>query len=261
MEKALKRRHAPVVRSDLQIGLRWSLYLHGGVILFVILKSLVFPGTPKVFAPALRVDLVGLPDILKKDLAALPKLPSAKEPPAPSKAPDTPDEAADPKEMVLKPKKVPDASPADREKKLKNALARIKALDRIQAADREDAKNKAREAAIPLLKGNIISKGTSLSGAARESAEASYYDEVRERIQSQWVLNAWLARQKLSARVQIFVDARGRIRSFRFTEPSGNAAFDEAVRSALGRSQPLPAPPPEFAAGVLADGISVGFPL
>lgn len=245
-------------RTDLGVGLRWSFYLHGGVILFVLLKSVAFPTSPKVFAPSLRVDLVGLPDLLKKDLVNVPKLPATKDPPTKVKTPEAEVEKPEPDEMLLKPKK---ADPREREKKLKSALDRMKALEKIQNAEREETKKKIREVAIPVIKGNTISKGTSLSGAARENAEASYYDEIRERIQGNWVLNAWLARQKFAATVQIFVDARGKILNYRFTKTSGNPAFDDAVKAALSRSQPLPAPPPELAAGVLADGISVGFPL
>jgi TonB family protein len=160
--------------------------------------------------------------------------------------------------MVVKPqkleKKAEDKSKkadVSREKRLKSALDRIKSLSKIQ----EEAPS-----SLP-MKGNKLSKGTSLSGDAVEAAEASYFDLVRDRLQAYWELPVWLQRQKLTAEVQIFIDSRGKLRNFRFTRSSGNEKFDEEVRKALTQSQPFPIPPEAIVSSVLVDGISVGFPL
>lgn len=263
-------------RHDAEQGyaraLQWSFGLHVAAIAAILVKSLVFPSAPKPYIPTLRVDMVALPDTLKKDLQNLPPTQSSKEIAdalkqaeldakkiKPIKLPDPPVEEAAPDEMVLKPKKTqPEAKDkgAKREKKLMSALDRIKALARIEKELKRDS---AKGGAI--VKGNQISKGTSLSGDAREAAEASYLDELRARLQDNWSLPVWLSRQNLNAQVRVFIDARGRVRSFRFQKASGNGQFDSAIKKTLEDSQPFPKPPEGIAASLQVDGILVGFPL
>jgi TonB family protein len=140
-----------------------------------------------------------------------------------------------------------------REKRMKNALDRIKSLTKIT----DDRKSGA---PVP-IRGNQVSKGTSLSEDAREAAKASYFDALRDRLHENWALPVWLARQNLSAQVQIYVDSHGRLSRFTFLRPSGNQQFDEAVKRALSESQPYPVPPEQLRGTFMADGVSVGFPL
>ncbi len=259
-------------RSDpfdlfLSRAFRWSAGAHLAVLVGVVLTSLIFPSKPISYIPSLRVDLVGLPDVLKKDLgklAALPPVPAAEEPQtqeepktaSKEKAP----EIADPEEMVLKPKsekRADTSKPQDtkRDLKMKSALARMKALAKIQEETAEQPTVGA------VIKGNTISKGTSLSGEARESQGPSYYDLVRDRLQRNWELPVWIARQNLSAQIDLFIDTRGTVRAIKFVRTSGNPQFDEAIKRTIAESQPFPAPPKEMTSSLLAHGISVGFPL
>ena len=260
-------------------ALRVSFIAHLLFIAAVVFKNLVFPSAAKPYIPSLRVDMVALPDMLKKDLQNLPPSESAKDiqkalkqaevdarnikpvkiPPQPKiKAPDEPLEKD---ELILHPKKVAPASPTDkpvaRDKKLKSALDRIKALDKIRSMEESDKPSHR----TVIIKGNKASKGTSLSGDAKENLEASYYDQLRAKLQDNWELPVWIARQNLSAQVQIFIDSRGRVRNFRFMKASGNAQFDSAIKKTLEESQPFPVPPEGIAGAVLVDGILVGFPL
>jgi TolA protein len=263
------------IRED-QLGraITWSLVGHGAVALFIILKSLVFPGQPILIAPSLRVDLVGLPDLLKKDLANVSKtLPKSdleeklaeaardaqKIKPAPV------EEAPKPDEMVLNPKKVEKKAQTNDEKlkakektkKLDTALAKIRALERLKDKADEDT---ADDDAI-VIKGNQISKGTSLSGNARENAQAGYYDLVRESLVEFWSLPPWLQRQKLVAQIQIRIDPAGRVLSSKFVKTSGNAQFDEAIQATIRDAQPLPRPPKDLISSLADEGVIVGFPL
>lgn len=265
-------------REEMGRGFKLSLILHLAIATFILAKSLIYPGDPLMVAPALRVDVVGLPDILKKDLKSLPKLPSADEmadklkqaeteaakikPVAPP--PKEAEEEASPDDMVLKPKVVNKAKPTqktekpeDRSKRLKSALERIKALDKINAAPEASESKKAGV----LIKGNRVSKGTSLSGDARESMKAGYLDELRDRLQEHWALPVWLERQKLSAQVLIYIDGYGRVRGVQFLKPSNNAQFDDQVRRTIQQSQPFPTPPEDLATALMGQGIVVGFPL
>jgi outer membrane biosynthesis protein TonB len=225
-----------------------SLIAHLSLIAFVIIKSFVFPGKAVPYTPALRVDLVALPDVLKKDLKFIPPTPPAATKEKPKEKEEIIEEKAEEEEAVITTKKKD-----QRESKIKNALARIKALDKIS----EDSKTPP----APIIKGNAISKGTSLSGDAKETAMTSYYDLVRNKLQENWQLPVWLARQDFSAKVQIFIDGRGRISRYRFDKVSGNAQFDEAVKKTLKVSQPFPPPTEDIASTVFVDGILVGFPL
>jgi colicin import membrane protein len=260
-------------QRDFSVGLRRSMALHAAIAVLILFKSFVMPGKSIPIVPTLRVDIVGLPDVLKKDLPQLNKRPPSPEIEAAMKKAEAeikkkeapkPEEKAEPAEkdeMVLKPKKASEQEPAKaRERKNKNALDRIKALAKlgVDTPQKEAVKEKP---AGQLIKGNAISKGTSLAGDAKENAAATYYDILRDRLQENWALPVWLARQKLSARIQIFIDSQGRLKAFKFLKGSGNAQFDEAVKKAIQDSQPFPAPPSELAGSVLADGVLVGFPL
>lgn len=251
----------PPRSEEISRGLRWSLTFHLVVFGIIVFKTLVFPGTPIAFTPALRVDIVGLPDILKKDLSQIPKTPPAEEPkkaepippppPVKTKAPP-PKEMAEPDEMVLKPTAQQEKT---REKKMKSALDRIKALEKI-SEEEDDAKP-----AGAVIKGNKVSKGTSLSPDAKEAAEASYYDAVRDKLQENWALPVWLARQKLDAQVLIRIDPTGHVSALSFMKLSGNAQFDAQVKKAVGDSQPFPTPPVSVIDAVGSRGVLVGFPL
>ena len=154
--------------------------------------------------------------------------------------------------MVLHPKS---SSKKDRELKLKGALARIKALNSISASENDKPQKSV------IIKGNKLSQGASLSADAKESAEASYLDTLRTRLQENWELPVWISRQNMSAQVQVFIDSRGRVRSYRFIKASGNAQFDSAIKKTLEESQPFPSPPLDIASALLGDGILIGFPL
>jgi colicin import membrane protein len=265
LPKPPRRRPRHVAEQGYARALKASFALHVAAIAALIFKSLVFPSVPKPYTPTLRVDMVALPDILKKDMQNLPATQGSKEIAEalknaekeakkikPAKLPDT---QAEPDEMVLHPKKAKSGaeSSAKREKKLLSALDRIKALSKIE--------NEVKSKPGVILKGNQLSKGTSTSGEAKEAAEASYFDALRSRLQENWELPVWLARQELSAYVRIFIDSRGRVRSLRFEKPSGNEQFDSAVRKAVEQSQPFPPPTDDVASSVLVDGVPVHFPL
>jgi len=259
--------------DSLSKGLKWSLIGHAGIAVVILIKSLVFPGKPIAYIPALRVDIVGLPDILKKDLSKVPNTPQAnnakeiseilkkaeqdakKIKPAP--LPPKPKEIARPDEMVLKPKQAKETKEKEskkRQEKLLSSLQRMKSLAKI--SEESEAPK-----APSVIKGNAISHGTSLSGDARESAEASYYDLIRDRLQENWELPPWLARQSLSAQIQLYIDKKGRLANFKFMRTSGNKQFDDAVKRTLQESQPYPPPPRELAAATESNGILIGFPL
>lgn len=238
--------------NQLKMALRASILGHGLLILFVLVKNIIIPEKTVTYIPTLQVDLVALPDILKKDLTVQ----SAKQegsqetskaqikprPPEPKSA-----------EMTIKSHSNLNSSANSREKRVENknkrVLSRLKSLSKIQ----ENLKT--------TIKGNQISPGSSLSGEAREAAETDYRDLILNRLQEHWTLPTWIERQELSARVQLWINSEGYVSKFHFEKISGNSQFDSAVKKAIEESQPFPIPPNQLARDLLSNGILFGFPL
>ena len=104
-----------------------------------------------------------------------------------------------------------------------------------QALSRIESKVKAEEEAAP--------PGPA-TGVQASIAERVYQAEVTSRIKGNWAYpTAFMDPEKskeLEALVVITVDRDGTILKSRFEKPSGNAGFDESVRKAIERSNPLP---------------------
>lgn len=273
-------RHPASGAADDRRGLAWSVVFHLSLASLFVAKGLLFPTPPLRYTPTLRVDLVALPDLLRQDMARLNHAPPDKSlerelkraeadakaiqsKPLPAPPPAAPKaEPARPDELVLHPRKSapPPAPRKPSEKELLNALNRIKALERIQADDSTPSGRNAQSSSVP-IKGNKLSKGSSLSNDARESDQASYFDSVRDKLQANWALPVWLQRQGYSAKVTLFIDSEGRLRNIVFDQPSGNQQFDDAVRQTIQQSQPFDPPPSDLAPGALNNGIPFAFPL
>ena len=243
-------------------SLKISVIAHVALILAFLVKSMIFQGDTTPYIPALRVDLVGLPDVLKKDLDQYKNLPATKElktQTVKETAPQstaTESESESESDMVLHPKKTNPAKEKKLKSKAKKALDRVKALSKL--ADIEAEETGPAQAAV---KGNKISKGSVLTGEARETLEQSYYDDVLARLQEHWALPTWLARQDFSAKVLILIDARGEVNTLKFIKSSGNPQFDDAVRRAIGASQPFNQPPDALQDTLFHKGVLLGFPL
>jgi colicin import membrane protein len=253
--------------DGLSKGLRLSFAIHAAFLLLLLIRTFVLPGDVEPFTPSLRVDIVDLPDQLKNDIIAAGPKPEESAPKPKEEETKEELEEADPDEMALpsakkkkeiakkkKPEPPKKEDDTQRKKKMDNALARIKALQRLR--DEE-----AKQTQDIVLKGNKLSKGSSVGGDARESAEISYNDLILERVRENWELPVWMARQNLAAQVQITLDEAGRVTAMRFLRPSGNPQFDDAVRQALKDSDPFPNPPEELRSSVSRRGIILGFPL
>jgi TonB family protein len=237
-----------------------SASLHVGLILFLVIKSVVAPSQPKEYLPSLRVDLVALPDRKVND----PVEPAPTVAPEPSAAPAVAKEEpktkpdikpeTDKGDMSVKkpdPKKKKEKSKKEKaaQEKMKQALARIKAIERIKAMTGEP------------IKGNQVSKGSAITGEAKIALETSYIDLVRERIVTYWELPKWLKDQNLSANVQVFIDRKGQMTRYQFIKPSGNEQFDNEVKRTIQAASPFPVPPSELISDLSSDGIIYRFPM
>lgn len=260
-------------RDDFE-ALKRSLAIHAGLLIFIIIESIFFVTKRPPLVSTLRVDLVGLPNRNQQrpsadrsgsvQKPAEPKVaqkepaPEPKEKPAPKTRPE-PKTKPEPKPIAKKDEMAEIGHKADPKKKMKSALARIRALEKIHQAQSAAEKKTAHSGGEP-IRGNFISKGNSLSGEAREG-QAQYLELVRDQLQENWALPTWLSKADYSAQVRIFIDRSGRISRYSFVRGSGNVQFDEAVKRCISDSQQLPTPPDELRASVFVDGVTVGFPL
>ncbi|HTL12283.1 MAG TPA: hypothetical protein VL588_07335, partial [Bdellovibrionota bacterium] len=90
----------PILPDELGYGVRRSLFIHAGLLVFIILKSLVFPSAIQPYVPALKVDIVDLPDLTKMDMQKIGSQPLP--PPEETAKPDTKEqEKAQEEEMAL----------------------------------------------------------------------------------------------------------------------------------------------------------------
>lgn len=249
-------------------GFTLSFILHLLLIVGVYIQSRVFPEllspTRKLPPPSLKVDLVALPDHLKSENPVFSQKPplntmeqiqkqlkEAQNKVKQAKVPVLP--VAKPGEMVQKPSQKQAEAPlskTERANRIKNALARIKALNKISD-----------EPAAPIIKGNKLSKGASSDENAVLSDETNYYDQLREHLRENWTLPAWLARQNFSARAILYIDERGKLVTYKMTKLSGNDAFDESVKRTIKESEPFPKPTKASEIRSLSNGIEVRFPL
>lgn len=246
-------------RDSFQKYILISAGLHIAVVLAFTMKVFFFPSDPLVFQSALRVDLVALPD---KIAAPAPSAPPPSE--APSAAAEKKTEPApDPEPTVnLNPTKPTAKAPkkADEkiiEKKQESAINRLKqqsAIERMEEQFRQEEANKART-----FKGNVISKGSELSGLSQLEHD-EYVAQVERHIRQHWALPQWLANKDLKAQVRVRFAANGVIIAKQLVKSSGNPAFDEVVLSSVEAASPAPPPPARLARLLEYEGILFGFP-
>ncbi len=236
---------------EIKTGFKWSLIGHFLLIGIVLIQCIVFHQKTPPYIPTLKVDLVALPDVLKKDLT----LEQTK-----NEINDLLKKEESKKEKTSQQKiSSPDSLKVKNRVEIKNksALERIKALAKIP----EDHPKSDRRSYQKLIQGNHISLGSSLSGEAKEAQVTHYHDFLLHQLQEHWTLPTWIDRQDFSARVEIYIDHKGNVQKLHFLKSSGNLKFDEAVKRAIHESEPFPPPPAELQSTLLSDGILFGFPL
>lgn len=283
MAKREVKRPLKLKDKEFSRGVVISALAHSLVALLFIVKFNFFPSDEKfVFERAMRVDMVGLPDkIAPQEVSTTPPNTSPKAEPEPVTQP-TVAEKEIPKNQL--PEKVaPAQAPAPKkevkgpqfstEKKkktadTKQAIERLKALEKLQQEAQADSRARALKAAQEArtealkniaLKGAVISPGTSLTGV-QKLQHAAYLEEVERHVKKNWSLPEWLANGKYKARVRIKLNDRGYITSIEFVQKSTNSLFDESIVESLKASSPIPPPPEKFVRVVEVDGLTLGFP-
>ncbi|MEK6772614.1 MAG: TonB family protein [Bdellovibrionota bacterium] len=246
-------------------GLKWSLGLHVGLVLFLMLKTYFVSNDVIDYESAIRVDLVGLPDkIDPKQLA--PAEPIAPPPKEKSEPPPAPPPAVEKEKLPDKSKIDPDSINLDAvKKKQQQALNKLKSLSAIEQikknleeSKKQNEKDRAQKAATQ-IKGNILSPGTELTGLNKLQHE-NYVGQIDRQIKQNWSIPEWLAKKDYQAQVLLKLDEKGLILSRHIVKSSGNANYDDAVLETIDKSAPYPSPPEKLIAIVGARGLLIGFP-
>lgn len=269
-------------QDELTNGFLVSMVAHLLIVLGFTVRLVFFPPDETSALPAVRVDLVALPD--KVAPVEMPKpfkpeepeaaAPPAPAPPAAATPPKTAEATPTPTPTPPKPKAEPDAINLEKTKaRQKAALDKLKSLEALEKIEKDLAREKAEaekkrlealaaaaraQAGTVKIKGNQVAPGTSLTGIERLEHE-SYKGDLDRHIKQFWSLPEWLARKKLRARALVKIDEKGRLLSKRLTQPSGDPGFDDSVLQTIDQSAPLPAPPEKFVAKVAIEGILIEF--
>lgn len=218
-----------------------SLGVHAFAAFLIALSGLLFHHTPVKLLPSIRVDLVGLPDLTKREEQLAPvaqhfqkkaQIQEAKSMKAPLS-------------KTIKLKKIkPNKKSKSSSDLLKNAIERIRAVEKI-------------EESMKKMKGNAISASSNTGLLVGNTTPTEYASQMQSKLKSNWNLPVWLAKQKLAATAEVFLDHNGAVRNAIISKSSSNLQFDDYVLKTIERSQPFGPPPKEW----IGVGIELGFPL
>lgn len=99
----------------------------------------------------------------------------------------------------------------------------------------------------------------SLHGSNVDPEWIQYYNTIKRKINSQWVIAKGDVSGTLVAKVVVMIDANGNVMRSRFEAPSGDGSFDESAIRAINKAAPFPTPPEGLRAEVLTEGFLFEF--
>lgn len=243
------------LEPDIKKMIAISIAFHIGVLLVFTVKTAFFPSDIPKYQPAVRVDLIGLPDKRNPDKPVVA--------PSPKPEPVKEQEKKAPKAPEKKATEVKKTETKASQSAALNKLKRMSAIEKLKAMqDKPKAEEKPSEAAKPqteTLKGNVISVGSALKGLNKLEFD-QYIGSLDAHVKNNWSLPEWMKTQGLTAEVLVKIDKSGQMIERRFIKKSGNTEFDDRVMAALEKSNPFPAPPDKFTDLVGIQGITFAFP-
>ena len=239
-------------------GVYFSFIAHVAVILFMIVKVTLFPTQEINFAEAIRVDMVGLPE--KYDTNTLPEKIDDPAKLEEKKLPEKVTEKTKAEDKKAK-EKVSDTIKIDKAKnKQKEALDKLKKMSAIEKI-KQDVQNeeKRKQENEKLIKGQVISKGTALTGLTKIQSN-EYLSRLDQRIKTNWQLPQWLIGKPLKTKILLKIKPNGEIADRQIYQSSGNPTYDEYSLLAVDKSAPFPPVPEKFTEVFKEDGVIIGFP-
>jgi len=229
--------------------MRWliiSISVHATIILFLLVGNMVyrFVSNPVFISGGIgegepiNIDVVGMPNVLKKDLASLNE---------------------QTKEVKIKPEM---ALPS----KVKISAKKDSLISKIKDAVQEEQNYLAK---IKIIKGLQVQKGvaggTSMSstgtgGSGTETVQANpYFHTVKQYVRNYWKVPNWMKPEGLNVIVVVAIEDDGSISEVGISQSSGNADFDALALSAVKSAAPFPTPPVSVRE-TLRSGVKLSFP-
>lgn len=231
-----------------------SVAFHVAIFLVFTVKTAFFPTDIPAYQPAIRVDLVGLPDKRNPEKPVVtPKPEAIPEPAKPNVKEETPKAPA---------KEVKKADSGASQVAALNKLKSLSAIEKLKNMEVGKSKEEAKPQAMTepeVIKGNVLSVGTSLKGLNKLQFD-EYIGSLDVHVKNNWALPEWMLAQNFRAEVYIRLDRNGNLIERKLRIKSGNSEFDQRVMDALEKSNPFPAPPEKFVDLVGIQGITFAFP-
>lgn len=253
-------------------GFYISLIAHATLIIFMIIKVSFFTKPQLNLSEAIRVDMVGLPEkynAAKKSHELPEKIEKPAEPVVEEKKPEpTPESKVEEKkpEPKVEPKPDPKAKVEQdsvnlnkSKQKQKAALEKLKKMSAIEKIRQQVQNDKAAEATQKVLKGRILTKGTSPTGLDRIQSE-NYLVQLDALIKSKWALPQWLIGKPLKTKILVKIEPNGSVGSTKVIQSSGNPTYDDYCLQAIEKAAPFPKVPEKFTEIYSEDGVLFGFP-
>ena len=197
---------------------------------------------------SINVDVVGLPNVLKKDIQEMATLDSAEE------------ETAEQKEMVLKEnvsinKKKLLAKLKQSVESKDNYLKKIKVIKGMKSADN----NKISEAQKTGTETGTGSGQGEGNGESTGPTVNPYFVNIKDLVRTYWQIPTWLKSEGLNTQITIKIGDDGQLTHIQITKTSGNSDFDKLAYQAVKNSSPF-TPPPLAVKDIVENGVILSFP-
>jgi len=248
------------VRSSLRPGpvrlgraLPASVGLHVGILVLLLMgEALGLSSSAPLIDPddVMEVTAVALPkqttELAQKEMRTATPPPQAK----PEVKPEPADEPVEPK-PESKPEPVkPTVDHSNARADLLKELRKKEALKQVAS----DAPIGERDQALTSPDGVEGAVGTSRVGVG-DPEYAAYIESIRQALVKHF---SPIQTETLKARVEVKIDASGKIKDYEVAQKSGNASFDSAALRAVLKAGRVPAPPDKYKDAAL-NGIVIAF--
>ena len=196
-------------------------------------------------AQPINIDVVGLPNILKKDLSLVNK------------------ETAKEVEEAENPKKAEMSLPQKDDKKIEEKKSSL--IAKVKDSVKQDQSYLTKIKIIKGLKSQKgVSGGTSMSstgiGVSSDSVHANpYFQTIKEYVRNYWKIPNWLNAEGLNTLLTLKVSGNGEISGLMISKSSGNQEFDDLALNSVKNAAPFP-PPPISVREILESGVILSFP-
>ncbi len=249
-------------------GIVVSVVVHLLVITIYVIQVTFFSQPVFDLSQAVRVDMIALPDKLdtkempQKIQDILKEKPAEVKPvePEEKESEKTPEKEI-PKSALPKKESKSDQDAVNLKKskaKQKSAVEKLKAMSAIEKL-RQEAKNEPAAKKAVVVKGRIISAGTTLTGLDKLQSD-NYLLNLDAHIKQFWSLPQWLINKSFRTRILVKFDASGNVLFKQIVQPSGEPAYDAYCMQAIEQATPFPKSIEKFSEKYSQDGVVIGFP-